>query len=167
MTKVSDLKLPNAVPVLYMVKERKENIQLKDITEKCTINGDEVVPAFPKQVYRPIVNHENHRILRVYSYVYPKDGGERRIEVWYAGGDWMQFGLVYLVTNAGPDKGLIRTYLVKELSTQDPEEGSLAPGIDPFDFPKLESFISADFLAPDGRVKEELFIKVASTSVQK
>lgn len=168
--KVSETNIPTAVPTPYKVQEPSKNVELQDITKECT-NGWEIVPTFPKKVYEPILNHENYRIIKVYSYIYPK-GDERKVEVWYAGGDWMHYGLVYFVINAGVDKNSVRAYLIKELSTGDLEEGSSAPWIDPLDLDpnspkKLAEFIVSDFLGPNGNVKEELFIKVAQFPLNK
>lgn len=151
-----------------IIPERSTAVSLVDITKVCT-SGDEVISAYPK-VYTLFNSEENSRIIRVFRFTH-RDGSERRIEVYYTGGDWMQYGLTYIVTNAGVDKNLVSAYFVKELSTPDREEGSLPPWIDPFDQDpnspkKLVEFIASDFLGANGNVREEVFINVASTSVK-
>ena len=131
---ISDLELPTAVPVPYEVLGRAKGVQLREISEG--LNGQEIVPSFPKKAYAPIDSYENRRIIKAYSYTYPKDGSDRRVEVWYTGGDWMQYGFVYIVINAGLDKNQVSTYFIRDLSTpklENPEEeGNEAPKIDPF-----------------------------------
>ena len=135
-------------------------IALLDITEKCTEQG-EVVSAYPG-IYKLVPSEENSRIIRVFSFKDPK-GGERRIEVYYTGGDWMQYGLVYLVTNAGRSKDRVRAYFASDLSTPDREVGGIAPKINPFNTKQLTDFIAADFLDAGGNVKSA-FSSVAEAS---
>ena len=125
-------------------------VPLIDVTEKCTYEG-EVVSSYPG-IYKLFNSEENSRILKVFNFIDPK-GIERRIEVYFTGGDWMQYGLTYLVTNAGPGKNQASAYFMSDLSTSDRENGSLAPRVNPFDSQKLADFISADFLDADGNVK--------------
>ncbi|MDP2864843.1 MAG: hypothetical protein Q8O90_01205, partial [Elusimicrobiota bacterium] len=73
-------------------------VGLHDITWKCIQNG-EVVSAFPS-IYNKIHSEENSRIIKVFRVLDTK-GEETRLEVYYTGGDWMRYGLVYFVTNAG------------------------------------------------------------------
>lgn len=132
-------------PVLSM-----GGVGLIDITWKCTQNG-EVVSAFPS-IYRSIPSHENSRIIKVFRVLNSK-GEETRMEVYYTGGDWMQYGLVYFVTNAGQRRGLVRAYFMKDLSTPDLEDGALAPRVDPFNLEKLVDYISSGFMDAEGNVK--------------
>jgi hypothetical protein len=138
------------VPAPSMERAVSRSVQLVDITEKCT-QGGEVVSAYPA-IYQLIQKEENSRIIKVFRFTDAK-GTERRVEVLFTGGDWMQYGLTYIVTNAGPDKGQVKAYFVNELSTSDREEGSVAPAVDPFDPVKLANFIAADFLDANGNVK--------------
>lgn len=125
-------------------------VGLHDITWKSTQNG-EVVSAFP-EIYRKIHSEENSRIIKVFR-VLDSRGEERRLEVYYTGGDWMRYGLVYFVTNVRQRRGLVSAYFMKDLSTPDREDGAVAPRIDPFDINKLVAYISADFLDSEGNVK--------------
>lgn len=125
-------------------------VQLADITEKCTRDG-EVVSAYPK-IFKALPLEENSRVIKVFSFKDSK-GQERRLEVLFTGGDWMQYGLVYFVTNAGPDKGQAAGYFISDLSTPDREEGAVAPKVDPFNARQLTAFIAADFLDASGNVK--------------
>jgi len=151
------------VPIPSLSQERSEYIQLVDITKACTTNGGEVISAYP-EIYKLIRSEENELIVKVFLYIDSK-GGERRIEVYYTGGDWMQYGLVYFITNAGEDKNLVNAYFIDELSTPDHENGAIAPALNPFDPKKIVEFITSDFLEVDGNVKTR-FSKVASTFVQ-
>ena len=134
--------------------------RLIDITEKCTYLG-EVVSEYPG-IYKMIQSEENSRIIRVFNFTDPR-GIERRIEVYFTGGDWMRYGLIYIVTNAGQSKNQANAYFISDLSTSDREEGSVAPRIDPFDSKKLANFISADFLDAQGNVKA-VFKSIATVS---
>ncbi len=138
------------VSALSAERAVSHNVQLVDITEKCTHNG-EVVSAYPA-IYKLIQKEENSRIIKVFRFTDAK-GNERRLEVLFTGGDWMQYGLTYIATNAGPDKDHVKAYFVNELSTPDREEGAVAPAVDPFDPAGLVNFIAADFLDADGNVK--------------
>ena len=126
------------------------SIQLTDITDKCTYEG-EVISAYPG-IYKMVHNEENSRIIKVFRFMDPK-GLERRIEVYFTGGDWMQYGLVYFATTAGQNKDQANAYFINDLSTPDHEEGSIAPRINPFDSQKLANFVAADFLDTTGNVK--------------
>lgn len=125
-------------------------VELADVTEKWT-SEDEVISAFP-HVYKLIHSEENSRILKVFSFTDAK-GVERRLEVYYTGGDWMQYGLTYIATTAGQTGGRVAIYAINDLSTPDKEEGEVAPKIDPFDTKALSDFIAGDFLDADGGVK--------------
>jgi len=131
---------PRAVPA---------GIRVRDITEKCTRDG-EVVSAYPL-IYKSVPREENARIIKVVSFADSK-GAERRIEVFFTGGDWMAFGLTYFITNAGPDKTRASAYFMADLSTPDREDGAVEPRIDPFNDQQLEEFIAADFLDAAGDV---------------
>ena len=149
------------------VAERAEaphNVRLQDITDKNTVQG-EVVTAFPA-VYKMIHSEENSRIIKVFRFTDPK-GAERKVEVYYTGGDWMQYGLTYIVTNAGPDKDRVNAYFVSELSTSDREEGAVAPAVNPFDSQKLADFLAADFLDAAGNVKAAFSSIAAASAVEK
>lgn len=125
-------------------------VGLNDITWKCIQNG-EVVSAFPG-IYRNIPSEENSRIIRVFR-VLDSKGEETRLEVYYTGGDWMRYGLVYFVTNAGQRRGLVRAYFMADLSTPDREDGAVAPRVDPFDLNQLVAYISSSFMDAEGRVQ--------------
>ena len=75
----------------------------------------------------------------------------------------MQYGLTYIVTNAGRNKDRVNAYLVSDLSTPDREEGGIAPRVNPFDPIKLGGFISADFLDAAGNVRV-VFSSIAAIS---
>lgn len=151
------------IPAPSVAKEESQRIHLVDVTKSCT-NSGEVISAYP-DIYKMFRGEENRLIIRVYSLAYFK-GGDQRIEVYYTGGDWMQYGLVYLITNAGKEANRVRAYYVKELSTSDQEDGAVAPIINPFDAEKLEEFIISNFLDLNGNVKGG-FREVASISVLK
>ncbi len=136
------------------------NIRLQDITDKHTSQG-EVVASFPA-IYKMIHSEENSRIIKVFRFT-DRKGAERLVEVYYTGGDWMQYGLTYIVTNAGPDKDQVNAYFVSELSTSDREEGAVAPAVNPFDAQKLPEFIASDFLDASGNVNAA-FSSVASVA---
>jgi hypothetical protein len=139
-----------ALPTPSISRAESRHIRLTDITEKCTYQG-EVVSAYPA-IYKMFNSEENSRIIKVFNFTDPK-GSDRRIEVYYTGGDWMEYGLTYFVTNAGPDKDQANAYFMSDLSTTDREDGGIAPRIDPFDSKKLPDFITADFLDAGGGVK--------------
>ena len=137
------------------------SVLLADITEQC-VRDYEVVSAFPK-VYQMFPSEENARIIKVYIFSTP-DGGTRRLEVYFTGSDWMRYGLVYFITNAGPDKDRASAYFIGELSTPDLENGNIAPAINPFDTQALVNFIVNDFLDRDGAIRGT-FSTIASTGV--
>jgi hypothetical protein len=136
-------------------------IELTDITDKCT-RDDEVVSAYPK-VYKLFRSAENFRIIKVFNFTDP-DGKGRRIEVYFTGEDWMRYGLIYFVTNAGRDKDTAGAYFISALSTPDLENGGTAPVVNPSDTNKLGEFIVTGFLEADGNVKAG-FNSVASAPV--
>jgi hypothetical protein len=137
----------------------------QDITLNWTYRG-KVISAFP-EVYPLIEKEENADIIRVFSLnrspLCPP-GYQRRVEVFYTGGDWMAYGLTYFVTDA-PNKGegvpdeKAAAYFIEALSTPDKENGDLAPEINPLDPKELEEFIVTHFLDEIGNVRPE-FIPV-------
>lgn len=157
LERLSALKLPAPAATPAALKP----VELADVTEKWTSEGD-VVSAFP-HVYKLIHSEENSRIIKVFSFTDP-GGVERRLEVFYTGGDWMQYGLTYFATTAGQAKDLVAIYAISDLSTPDKEDGEIAPKIDPFDPVKLAGFITGDFLDASGGVKPA-FKSLASASV--
>ena len=138
------------VPAPVIVRAAASRIQLTDITDKCT-HGDEVVSAYPA-LYKLFPSEENSRVIKVFRFADSK-GAERRIEVYFTGGDWMQYGLTYLITNSGENKNQASAFFVSELSTPDREDGAVAPVVNPFDAGKLSEFIVGDFLDVKGNVK--------------
>jgi hypothetical protein len=125
-------------------------VQLTDVTDKYTKNG-EVVTSYPA-VYPQVPKEENSLIIKVFRFT-ARDGAERKIEVFLTGGDWMQYALIYFVTNAGPDKNKASAYFMPRLSTPDRENGSVAPEIDPQDTQKVAAFIVNEFLDGNGNLK--------------
>lgn len=144
-----EVRLP-AVPLPVRPTLALGGVGLNDITWKCIQNG-EVVSAFPA-IYRQIPREENSRIIRVFR-VLDSKGEETRLEVFYTGGDWMQYGLVYFVTNAGQRRGLVRAFFMADLSTPDREDGAVAPKVDPFDLNQLVGYISSAFMDAEGKVQ--------------
>ena len=157
MTSDSNLQTPLANPVPVKVTEMLINSRLRDITDMCTISG-EVVTAYP-EIYKQINSAENNIIIRVFVFTNSK-GEEKRIEVCYTGGDWMQYGQVYILTNASKNEKAVAFY-VPNLSAQDVELGEIAPKVNPLDTGKLTQFINDDFLDKYGNVKTG-FKQVAS-----
>lgn len=141
------------IPTPVIIRASASRIQLTDITDKCT-NNDEVVSAFPS-VYKMFPSEENSRIIKVFRYADTK-GTEHRIEVYYTGGDWMQYGLAYIITDAGENRSQARAFFISELSTSDRENGETAPAVDPFDNAQLSDFIVNGFLDAGGNVKAGL-----------
>jgi hypothetical protein len=125
-------------------------VKLTDITGRYTTNG-EVASSYP-EVYAQVPKEENSLIKRVFGFT-AGDGSERKIEVMLTGGDWMQYALIYFITNAGPDK--VSAYFIPQLSTPDRENGEVPPAIDPNDLQKLADFIVNGFLNADGSVKAD------------
>ncbi|MBU2573311.1 MAG: hypothetical protein KKH28_04460 [Elusimicrobia bacterium] len=149
------------LPAPAMARDGARNRELTDVTEKWTCQGD-VISAYPK-IYKLFHSEENSRIIKIFHFTDPK-GSERRIEVYFTGGDWMQYGLTYFATTAGPSKDQANVYPISDLSTSDPEDGAIAPKSDPFDFKKLADFIINDFLDADGNVKSG-FKSIAAAAV--
>lgn len=139
-----------AVPAPSISMLTPGGVGLVDITRNCLKDG-EVVSAYPA-IYNKIHSEENSRILNVFRIIDSR-GVERRLEVYFTGGDWMKYGLVYFVTNAGQNGGQIGAYFMNDLSTPDREEGAVAPNVDPFDHKKLVAYISSDFLDVNANVK--------------
>ncbi len=146
---MADFRAP-AVPLPDRPIMSPGGVGLHDITWKCTQNG-EVVSAFPA-IYKKIYSEENSRIIRVFR-VLDNKGEETRLEVYYTGGDWMQYGFVYFVTNAGQRRGVVSAYFMHDLSTPDREDGAVAPRVDPFDLNKLVGYISNAFMDAEGKVQ--------------
>jgi hypothetical protein len=126
------------------------SVKLSDITERYTKDG-EVEGSYPA-VYAQVHKEENWLIKKVFGFTAP-DGSERRIEVMLTGGDWMPYGLIYLITNAGQDKDKASAYFMPQLSTPDHENGEVPPAVDPGNLQQLTSFIVSEFLNPDGSLK--------------
>ncbi len=141
------------IPVPVIARVSASQIQLTDITDKCTHN-DEVASAFPT-VYKMFPTEENSRIIKVFAYADAK-GIQHRIEVYYTGGDWMQYGLTYLITDAGENRSLARAFFAGQLSTPDRENGEVAPAVNPFDNGQLSYFLVNSFLDASGKVKPGL-----------
>jgi len=151
-----------AVPAPAAMPERAaRGISIVDITAKCTENGT-VVSAFPG-IYKKFASEENSRIIRVFLIADPQRG-ERRLEVYFTGGDWMEYGLTYFVTNAGEAQDQIKVYPVSDLSTPDAENGAVAPKVDPFDVPKLKAFVLKTFMDAGGNVRPG-FSSIAATKL--
>lgn len=136
-------------------------VELTDVTKAWTFRYN-VVSAFPN-MYKQIPQEENADIIRVLHYSVPAvspEAGERRIEVFYTGGDWMQYGLTYLVSNAEnplhkiyADKAA--AYFIPKLSTTDRENGSVPPEVNPMDLNALLSYVVKEFLDSSGKVRDE------------
>jgi len=135
-------------------------VRLTDITDKCSKDG-EVLSSYP-EVYAKVPKDENMLVLKVFRFT-ARDGAERRIEVLLTGGDWMQYALIYVITNAGPDKNTANAYFMPRLSTPDKEEGAVAPEVDPHDAQKLVSFLTGEFLDLRGNVKPGFTSVAAAT----
>jgi hypothetical protein len=139
-----------ATPVPSVPIAGSGNIRLEDITGQCVSNY-EVVSAYPG-LYRIVPSEENMRIIKVFRLTDAR-GDERRIEVYYTGGDWMRYGYTYFGMNAERREDRADAYFISALSTADREKGAVPPAVNPFNFQKLAEFISADFLNADGTVK--------------
>ncbi len=139
-----------AVPPPSVYVPAAGQVALQDITASCTRDGD-VVSAYPG-VYKLVHNEENSRVMKVFRFT-DASGAERRVEVYYTGGDWMQYGFTYVATNAGAPVGQVRIYFVAALSTPDREEGAVPPQVDPFDGAALQGFLSSRFLDAGGAVR--------------
>jgi len=139
----------------------RAGVQLQDITDKCTQDGD-VVSAFPR-VYTMLQKEENSRVIKVFGFTDSK-GIERRVEIFFTGGDWMQYGLTFVATNAGLEKNQVKAYFVNDLSTPDHEDGAVAPKVDPFNAAKLAEFLATEFLGADGSVKAAYGSAAAATA---
>lgn len=135
-------------PTLYPSDFR--GVRLQDITAQCTKDG-EVVSAYPG-VYKLVHTEENSRVLKVFSFTDTK-GISRRVEVYFTGGDWMQYGLTYIATTAGQKNGQVSAYFIDALSTPDHEDGAVAPRVNPLDPQQLIGFVAAEFLDAAGNVK--------------
>ena len=154
LNKAPELPQPYAVPAMTpapsMAQAGSQNIELMDVTEKWIFQGT-IISVYPT-IYKMIHREENSEIIRVFHFADPQ-GTERRIEVFYTGGDWMRYGLTYFVTNAGPYKDQADAYFISDLSTADPKNGSIAPKVNPRSAQKVADFIINDFLDAYGNVK--------------
>ena len=139
-----------SVPAPAIVTDGSRILHLQDITAQCTQNY-EVVSAYPG-IYKLIHTEENSRILKVFSFTDSK-GLARRVEVYFTGGDWMQYGLTYIATTAGQKNGQVSAYFIDDLSTPDREDGAVAPRVNPLDPQQLMGFVAAEFLDANGSVK--------------
>lgn len=140
-----DIQVP-APSAAAPAEDIRAGIQLTDITDKCAVNG-EVVSAFPAAFAR-IPKEENILVTRVYRFT-ARDGAERKVEIVITGGDWMQYPLIYIVSNAGAS-AKAAAYFVPELSTPDRENGEVAPEVDFHDQAALVQFITGRFLDRNG-----------------
>lgn len=132
------------------VRSGDATVQLTDVTEKYTMDG-EVKTSYP-EFYTQVPKEENALLIKVFTFT-ARDGSERKLEVLFTGGDWMQYGLVYFITNAGADREKVSAYFIARLSTPDKQDGGVAPAIDPHDAQKLAAFITNDFLDGNGDLK--------------
>jgi hypothetical protein len=136
-------------------------IDLIDISDNWRFR-ENLISAFPK-TYDLIPKEENANIIRIFRYFQGDASNplnERRVEVFYTGGDWMEFGYTYLVANSpnganGVYADSAGAYFIPDLSTTDREEGSTPPAIDPLDPEALKCFIRDQFLNELGDVKGE------------
>jgi hypothetical protein len=133
-------------------------VDVADVTAQWTFRY-EVISAFPQTVAR-IPQEENFRAIKVFRY-FQGDAtnplNERRVEVFYTGGDWMEFGYVYFVANSPNPRHDIfadgaAAYFMKDLSTTDREDGAVAPAVNPLDDSALKNFIISKFLDASGAV---------------
>ena len=135
-------------------------LEISDVSDKWRFR-ENIISAFPK-AYEVIPKEENANIIRVFHYFQGDSTNplnERRIEVFYTGGDWMEFGLTYFVANspnrpAGVHPETSGAYFLQALSTSDREEGAEAPEVDPLDAGALKTFIEDRFLDDAGNVRE-------------
>lgn len=148
------------VPVAEIIDCEKTRPFLTDLTKELTYRG-RAVSAFPEN-YSSIPKEENADIIKVFKITrHPSCSAyERRIEVFYTGGDWMAHGLTYFITDA-PNKAhgvpdeKAAVYFLSELSTEDHEMGEIPPKINPHDDKALRVFITQTFLDESAKVKPE------------
>lgn len=141
-------------------------VELFDVTSHWIFRYT-VVSAFPK-TYDRIPKEENADIIAVFHYqVEPlgKPAGQRRIEVFYTGGDWMNYGLTYVVSNAENVAHSIfadgsAAYFIPKLSTPDRENGAVPPEIDPKNIGALKNYLTNEFLDQAGKVNSSAFIPI-------
>ncbi|MEY4631658.1 MAG: hypothetical protein RIQ81_1778 [Pseudomonadota bacterium] len=139
-------------------------IVVSDVTTQWVYRW-EVISAFPR-FYDRIPREENADIIRVFKVTKRTESTgfpdtsvpfERRVEVFYTGGDWMEFGFTYFVTDAhNPHHGggaYGGAYFISDMSTTDREEGAEPPKVDPLNPATLASYISTNFLDASGEVK--------------
>ena len=149
------------VPIVFgftVVAPVARGVELEDVSQRWTFRYD-IVSAFP-EVTATIPREENFRAIKVFQY-HQDDVvsvfNERRVEVFYTGGDWMQYGNVYFVTNSPNPRHEITpddsaAYFIKDLSTTDRDDGAVAPAVNPFDDAALKDFIKTKFLDSSGSV---------------
>ena len=133
-------------------------VSLEDVTARWTFR-DEVISAFPATVAR-VPREENWRIIKVFSYFQgdaANPQNERRVEVMYTGGDWMEYGIVYFIANSPNAAAEVSfyesaAYKMSDLSTTDLEDGAVAPAVDPLNDEALRTYISTKFLDANGAV---------------
>lgn len=161
-------------------------INLRDVTSQYIYKYDHVVSAFP-ELYDIIPTEENFDITKVFHFNAIKspfgsgnpgaqgyDFSLRRIEVFVTGGDWMEYPIVYFVTDAEQviprgkpgcqdpkergDCDLFedhpRAYNIPQLSTPDREGGEVAPEVDVQNADSLFRFISERFLDENGMIRD-------------
>jgi|LakMenEpi03Aug12_release.lakeMendotaPanAssembly.Ray.scaffolds.fasta_scaffold262468_2 hypothetical protein len=136
-------------------------LEIVDVTSQWTYDY-RVISAFPRS-YDRIRKEENASIIKVFRIFRSSSCGpsfEKRLEVFYTGGDWRAFGFTYFVTDASnPNNALpyetVGAYYLEDLSTADSEEGRAAPRFDPLDEESLKRFILEKFLDSEGKVRSE------------
>lgn len=148
------------------------DLGLSDVTAQWNYGYENIISAFPG-AYAPISVEENYDIEKIFHFYtaefrrdsveFKRDINLRRIEVFYTGGDWMEYGFVYFITDAGQvivkdgkteeyynDEP--RAYFIAKLSTPDAENGEVKPEVDFRDANQIRQFILNDFLTPIGTV---------------
>ena len=136
-------------------------LDLRDVSKDWTFRS-QIVSAFPS-AYSVIPKEENANVIRVIHYFQGDQNdifNERRIEIFYTGGDWMEFGMTYFIANSPNPKFRVypdesAAYFIGNLSTPDLEEGSIPPLFDPLDPAALQQYILEKFLDANGNVREE------------
>lgn len=162
-------------------------ITLTNVTKQYTYKYDNVVSAFPELYWNTIPTEENFHITTVYHFNALKsalsnenpgrfgdDYSLRRIEVFVTGGDWMEYPIVYFVTDAEQiipagkpgcetstsNEGCRffndqpRAYNIPQLSTPDREDGAVAPEVSVSDEAQIVKFIKERFLDANGMIQD-------------
>lgn len=138
-----------------------EGVVLTDVTAQWTYHW-EVISAFPR-FYDLIPKEENANVIRVFKVTKTPEATppfERRLEVFYTGGDWMEYGYTYFVTDArNRQRGIPGeyggAYFIADMSTTDREEGAEPPKVDPLNQATLECFIRTRFFDDTGEVRAD------------